>query len=75
MVAGSSVEPMAVDDEREEGEILEEDEDRPEVNGGKFDGFKLGGSSDAESGEINSAAVDGDTNPVGFVGFRLFHTF
>ncbi|KAG6471780.1 hypothetical protein ZIOFF_069226 [Zingiber officinale] len=62
VVAGSSVEPMVVDDEREEGEILEEDEESPEVNGGKFDGFKLAGSSDAESGEINSAGLDGDTN-------------
>ncbi|XP_074571552.1 uncharacterized protein LOC141828081 isoform X2 [Curcuma longa] len=64
VVAGSFVEPMTVDDEREEGEILEEDEDSPEVNGVKFDGFKLGGSSDAESGEINSVGVVGDTNPI-----------
>lgn len=75
VVAGSFVEPMTVDDEREEGEILEEDEDSPEVNGVKFDGFKLGGSSDAESGEINSVGVVGDTNPVCFIGFRLLHTF
>ncbi|XP_042450492.1 uncharacterized protein LOC122035162 [Zingiber officinale] len=63
-VAGSSVVPMPVDDEIEEGEILEEDELRPEINGETVEGFKLGGGSDAESADINSSGVDADTNPI-----------
>lgn len=74
-MAGSSVAPMPVDDELEEGEILEEDEHRPEINGERVEGFKLGGGSDAESADINSSGVDCDSNPVGFVEFRLSHTF
>lgn len=74
-VACSSVAPMPVDDELEEGEILEEDEHRPEINGESVEGFKLGGGSDVEAADINSSGVDGDTNQVGFVEFRLSHTF
>ncbi|XP_074569543.1 uncharacterized protein LOC141826197 isoform X2 [Curcuma longa] len=63
-VACSSVAPMPVDDELEEGEILEEDEHRPEINGESVEGFKLGGGSDVEAADINSSGVDGDTNQI-----------
>ncbi|WOK93148.1 hypothetical protein Cni_G01841 [Canna indica] len=58
VAADSSVDLMPVDDEREEGEILEEDEEKANINGGEVDGFKFGRGSDIESGELKGAGFN-----------------
>lgn len=55
-----------MDDEREEGEILEEDDERSDMNEGSFEVLKGSGGSDAESGKTNCDGVDVNTNLVRF---------
>lgn len=62
MVAGvdaaSSAVPKPGVDDREEGEILEDEEGGGEINGEKDVGMELEGASDVESGEIKAEGAD-----------------
>ncbi|URD73040.1 hypothetical protein MUK42_07821 [Musa troglodytarum] len=50
--------PKPADEEREEGEILEEDEEMANLDHTKVDGFVTGGGSNSGSGEIEPDGVD-----------------
>ncbi|RWW23808.1 hypothetical protein GW17_00011928, partial [Ensete ventricosum] len=50
--------PKPADEEREEGEILEDDEEMANLDHTEVDGFVTGGGSDSGSGEIKPDGVD-----------------
>ncbi|XP_008775093.1 serine/threonine-protein kinase prpf4B-like [Phoenix dactylifera] len=62
--ATSSAVPKPGDDDREEGEILEDEEGGGEINGKKSVGMELEGASDVESGEIKAEGADADSKRV-----------
>lgn len=58
--------PKPADEEREEGEILEDDEEMANLDHTKVDDFVTGGVSDSGSGEIKPDGVDVYSNLVRF---------
>ena len=62
----SSAVPEPGDDDREEGEILEEEEGGGDINGEKGVGLEVDGGSDAESGEIKADGADAYSKRVCF---------